>query len=420
MTKEQIGKALGMATASIKTIVTDDPVISDGLSGTSMPSRRKKNRRQNLIRVNPAPDHLHFISTAVALDTKRRVMQDYWYLENAGQSINGYMLLLADLRMKSNNPEFMTENIIRSYSRALAPVEETDEYDYEPPGSALSLVSLVGGAKFGVIKKASLSLITVNPRTSSFLDGLKILFRLLRDQLNNNVEVRSRTVVMTPIGFNSLPGLGVSDDMRPDANDPMLADRINELEAQRLVQELIDQFEVVFVCAAGEIKAGAGSTLGKEPYQWPANWASKPSTPPIITVGGVDQATGLVAEPNPRFSQLPSYSDLPGSLSGDSVTVYAPYFAYADFGESSPRRTGGTACSAAMAMGVIMGYLSQQTIRGTERLDLNEKRIATIPTAVKIRTLLVKLAYPRVAGGPKVIWNGLGGNRESQLSLNSP
>lgn len=408
MTKEQIGRVLEIATASIKTIVFDDPVTSDGLSRNSIPGRRKKNRRDELMQVTRAPDHLHMISTKYRLDWRGPVNTDYWYLKNAGQSINGYMLLLADVHMQSNNEEFTTENIIKSYDFALVPEEGPVRTNVQlpDPGSALSLVSLVGGQTYGVIKKASLNLIMLSPRTSSFLDGLKKIRNALRNQPRIMNQVLTRTVIMTSIGFES----------RRITQDPDLE---NENKAQTLVQELIYRFQVVFLCAAGDIKANIDGTLVKEPYEWPANWVSRSVPIPIIVVGGVDQASGLVAEPSPRFSGLPKYSELLGSVSGDSVTVYAPYYAYADFGEESPRRTGGTACSTAMTMGLAMGLLSQPDVRKDEALNENVEQTSETSTAVKIRDAIVRLAFPRVTGGPKVIWNGADGP-QTRFDMTNP
>lgn len=404
MTNEQISR-VDIVKSAIEAIVPDEYAISSG-SGTSKPSRRKKKRQDEdqLVRVYPAPDHLHAISSRTPLNARRPAPRDYWYPENAGQSINGYLLLLADTRMESNNPEFKKENIIKSYDFALTPVDETGiiKLQVPGPGSALSLVSLVSGQMYGVSKKASLNLIMLSPTTSSFLDGLKKVQESLRRK-----NALARTVVMTPIGFETPSIFNLQTP-----KDPRFADGINEAKALGLVRILIDEFQVVFVCAAGDIKANSDGTSVKEPYQWPATWASKPDSPPIIVVGGVDQTTGLVAKPDS------SISPLTGSVSGPSVTLYAPYFAFADSGQDFPPRTGGTGPSTAMATGLAMDFLSRQEIRLQLELSKNEARISDTSTALKIRRLMMDKSCPRISGGPSVIWNGIDSGLQREFRLN--
>ena len=393
MTEEQTRTALERAEGSIKAIVNDDPMISDGLSGPSEPDKKKRKRANRQITIKQAPSHLHAISVPW------RIENDYVYLENAGESIEGYMLVLADTSMISADREFTTGNIIKGYLAALAPVGYKTSPDYEPPvpGSALSLVSVVGGERYGVIKKASLTLITMVPTTSSFLDGLQILRRLLQIQLSKNNPVRARTVVMTPIGFRSLPVLDVTG-----LNNP--TDRTNEDAAFSLVTDLINRFQVVFFCAAGEVKIDLDGTRVKEPYQWPATWAGRPDSPAIITVGGVDQGDGQVAD------KEPGYFKLTGSVSGDRVQLYAPYFVYASFGDvrPSPRPTGGTAYSLALAAGLGMDFLSRPDVRHELNLIENEQGTAQMSTAEKLRDYMERKSFARKPGGPNVIWNGLG------------
>lgn len=396
MTEEQVGKVLESAKGAIKAIVSDDHITSDGISRLPMPGRRKKNRRNGdrLITVKQAPKQLHYISAPWAMEI------DYVYPENAGQSINGFMLVLADDRMTSTNREFTTENIIKAYIDALVPAGTLAGNDYTPPvpGSALSLVSLVGGERFGVIKKASLTLIRIAPTTSSFLDGLKKLKERLENPLPEMYPVRTQTVVMTPIGFQSIP-LGT--------------DRTNEEEALELVRNLIDQFQVVFLCAAGDIKVDLDGTRVTEPYQWPANWASRQDAPPIITVGGVDMGDGEIA------NQAPGYYRLPGSVSGQFVSMYAPYFVFANFGDGSTRSTGGTGCSTAMTMGLAMDFLSRPDVRNELNLNENEAGTAPTSTADKMRDYMWRKSYARVPNGPNIIWNGLG-NRLGNTGLLPP
>lgn len=341
--------------------------------------------------VKDAPEHLHIISVPW------RKEYDYIYLENAGQSIDGYMLLLSDHRIQSNNPEFTTEHIIKSYIHALAPGEA---YKYQPPGTALSLVSLVGGQKYGVIKKASLTLVMLAPTTSSFLDGLKIVRRRLRNQNNQGL---ARTVVMTPVGFTSQPVFGVQDQTDPLADDPMAAARANEREALQVVKDLIDQLQVVFVCAAGDVKTDFDGSQVTEPHQWPANWISREDAPAIISVGGFDHVGAQVASAQPG-------TGLTGSVSGDAVTVFAPYFVATDNGGRYPYNTGGTAYSAALTMGVAMDFLSRPTVREDLGLSENEHQTTLRSTSLKMRDYIVQVAFPRGPGatGPRVIWNGLG------------
>ncbi|MCJ1426473.1 hypothetical protein MMC29_004376 [Sticta canariensis] len=391
MTKVQIGQVLESAKALIKSIVADDHVISDGISSTLTPASRRKNRRDRQIAIKNGPEHLHAISVPW------RKEYDYVYLENAGQSIDGYMLLLSDQRIQSLKPEFTTEHIIKSYIHALAPEEV---YDYQPPGNALSLVSLVSGQKYGACKKASLTLVMMAPTTSSFLDGLKIVRRRLRNQ---NGRGLARTVVMTPVGFKNQPVFGVQDQTDPLADDPMAADRANEREALQVVKDLIDEFQVVFICAAGDVKVDLDGSQVTEPHQWPANWVSRDDGPAIISVGGYDHVGGQVATAQPGFG-------LAGSVGGDAVTVFAPYFVTADNGVQDPVRTGGTACSAALTMGLAMDFLSRPNVRAELGLSENEQQTTIRSTSLKMREYIVETAFPRSTAetAPRVIWNGLG------------
>lgn len=384
MTEQQIGRVLEIAKDAIKAVVTDDHVISDGLSGSSKPGRRKKNRRDDrpIITVKQAPYHLHVISATGGVES------DYVYFENAGESIEGYMLLLADERMESTHREFTTENIIKARVTALVPVGYRSDPEYSPtiPGSALSLVSVVGGERYGVIKKASLTLITMAPMTSSFLSGLMTLTSILQGRLRSNTPMRARTVVMTSVGFKNL------------------AERLNEEAALTLITNLINRFQVVFICAAGDIKVDLDGTRVTEPYQWPANWAARENAPSIITVGGVDLGDGRAADAEPR------YFPLPGSVSGDLVELYAPYYVEAIFGDYA-LSIGGAAYSAGLAMGLAMDYLSRPEVREEQNLIENEQGMGLIPTAVKLRDYMIRMSFARVPGGPNVIWNGLGGGQ---------
>lgn len=58
-------------------------------------------------------------------------------------------------------------------------------------------------------------------------------------------------------------------------------------------------------------------------------------------------------------------------------------------------------------MGLIMDYMSRRDVRDELTLYDNELQSAEKSTALKMRDYTVGKAYPRVAGGPRVIWNGL-------------
>lgn len=208
---------------------------------------------------------------------------------------------------------------------------------------------------------------------------------------------------MTPIGFRSLPSFGVQDPTNPLADDPNAADRANEREALQVVKDLTDQLEVVFICAAGDVKTDLDGSQVTEPHQWPANWVSRPDAPAIISVGGYDHISGQVANSQPG-------TGLTGSVSGESVSVFAPYFVTADNGGPGPYLTGGTACSAALVAGLAMDFLSRPAVRAELALGENEQQTTLRSTALKIRDHIYSLAFPRGAGasGPRVIWNGLG------------
>ncbi|KAF3211300.1 hypothetical protein TWF679_006466 [Orbilia oligospora] len=111
-------------------------------------------------------------------------------------------------------------------------------------------------------------------------------------------------------------------------------------------------------------------------WSWPNMRAGTPETAKnLVIVGGVDKhGNGIFQKPEPGFQQ-----------------VYAPAYAVKIASNVGYQLTTGTSFASAYAAGVLANYLSRDP-----KLEAQD--------ALK---MLIKNSYPRVKGGPKVVWLGI-------------
>lgn len=396
LTDEQAGD-LKATVEGISDIVNDEAVfmndsptaakrVQKRMEKAVIQDKRIQKRVEKVVIQDKAPPHLEYISTPPS-DSDTNPSYGYTspdppsirnppdfdasrfaYLENAGEGIRGYWI---DYYGPENpdDTEYTTHNIIRGNIRALQPAGlEWNGEDYGKPGHMLGAISLIAGLQFGVAKKASLILTQVVPYTSSFLDALiKIKADLRRERFSSH-EVRGYTVVGTGIRADEQIHISI------------------RLEARELIQELINEFQVVFIAAAGNSETVPYSQIDS----WPAIWASEDL--PIIVAGGVDLETG---------------KSNPSSLTGPAMTVSAPYWTFNKKGSLGIFYSSGTCDSAALTTGLVMSYLSSSAVRDVLNLAENALPNPSRSVAEKIRAYTVQMAYARPPGGVRVIWNGL-------------
>ena len=368
----------------IEDIVNDEALI---MSESPMTAKKIQKRSKRAVIQDDAPPHLEFISTPPpdsesdsnpvysysaskppdASNVPAFSSFRYAYLEDAGRFILGYWIDLYSFA-RATDVEFTTNSIIQGTLKALQPAGyEWGGSDYGLPGHMLGAISLIAGLKFGVAKKARVTLVEVVPHASSFLDALIKIKKSLNSKNEQFQRVKGYTVVGTGYGGRAT------------------VDESIKIAVKMLIQELIDDYQIVFVTAAGN-----DEILYSQMKTWPAIWASDDF--PIITVAGIDIENG-------KRSSRSSF--------GPAVTVSAPSWVVHSRGSLGLFYSSGTCNSAALTMGLAMSYLSDPSVRDVLNLAENALPNPSVSVTRKIRDYIVQMAYPRPPGGVRAIWNGL-------------
>lgn len=164
----------------------------------------------------------------------------------------------------------------------------------------------------------------------------------------------------------------------------------NENKAAALVKRLIEEFQVVFVAATGDIDS-LDDVIGSI-NTWPASLAQDPQIP-ILVVGAI----------NMRDNTVYKYS-----VSSSVVTIHALGDGTCMHGLSE-RIYHGTSVAAAITVGLALDLLSRDYIRQHLRLDKNiMQTVAPISVSAKIRNYMMKKSWTRDGGpGAGAVWNGL-------------
>lgn len=251
-----------------------------------------------------------------------------------------------------------------------------------PPGKPYDdhggcCLSIVGGSRYGVVKNADLVVVITGEDAASFISGLWRIIRDLDERQARSKRIRGWTVVGTSISHK-----------KGDVNN------INEGEAKKLIERLINQYQVVFVAAAGNQVDGQlqyGSLDG-----WPASYAADINFP-IIVVGAMALASGAGWGNMAHYSQVADY-----------LKLTAPGNCFCERAGHNMITMEGTSTAAAMAAGAAADYLSRSYFRTYYNLELNEApelQPMADSVAAKVFQYLVKKAHARKKGGPLCIWN---------------
>lgn len=239
-------------------------------------------------------------------------------------------------------------------------------------------LSIAGGSRYGVVKKADLVMVITGEDSASFISGLWRIIKDLDERQARSERIKGWTVVGTSINYAK----GYS------SND------VNEREAKKLIGRLINQYQVVFVAAAGNQVQGQPQYAS--PYGWPASYAADTKFP-IIVVGAMALASGA------GWGNMAHYS-----LVEDYLKLTAPGDCLCERNGDGMVTMEGTSGAAAMAAGAAADYLSRNYFRIYYDLELNEGpelQPMADSVAAKVFQYLVKKSYARKAGGPLCIWN---------------
>lgn len=293
---------------------------------------------------------LIFISTPPGTDTGIY----YTYFSAAGEGITVY---LVDSGVNPSNNEFNSGVIKRwLYAWDVLAVESDDH----PLGHGSCAASKITGVDYGVAKKASLIIVKINTKwLSSGLDGLVLILNDLRRRKKEGEYIPGYNVVSMQSALKN-----------------SLADRYSTDTFKYLISELINQYGIILVCAAGN---GGGKIDSIPPTFSPKM--------PIIVVGAVSPHTGAT---------------LPFSNRGPPLTVSAPgqvFCAGRGAGRNSQTVSGSSFAAPAVA-GLVAYFLSLHDVGPMLRRKPN-----MIPQVVK--HYVVDSAYVRPLGTDKAIWNNI-------------
>ena len=300
----------------------------------------------------------------------------YKHFKNVGKGVTVYWI---DWSFFGKGSEFTQISLRTLYAEDVDPAlggrPSPSGKPYDDHGGCC--LSIVGGSRYGVVKNADLVVVITGEDAASFISGLWRIIRDLDERQARSERIRGWTVVGTSISHK-----------KDDGNN------INEGEAKKLIERLINQYQVVFVAAAGNQVDGRlqyGSLYG-----WPASYAADINFP-IIVVGAMALASGAGWGNMAHYSQVADYVKL--TAPGDCLCERA--------GQNMVTMEG-TSTAAAMAAGAAADYLSRSYFRIYYDLELNETpelQPMADSVAAKVFQYLVKKAHARKKGGPLCIWN---------------
>lgn len=377
----------------IEIIVRDDSVNNNEASGERIKKRqwpswfgRSQGDNKPKVIVEPgSTENLAYISTPPGVSNVDRL---YASFENAGKGVTAYWI---DSELYTPNTDLARQNLVLGRLQA-ADFPKGKRWSEAANDHGGCMLSLATGSRYGVARHADYRAVGVKLRTSSFISGLQAIIDDLSSRLSPSLpgmapispaSIRGYTVVGTGLTINK--GDMNSQDMR-DA----LSRGYNENKAATLVKRLIEEFQVVFVAATGDIDSPDDVTGSVN--TWPASLAQDPQIP-ILVVGAI----------NMRDNTVYKYS-----VSSSVVTIHAPGDGTCMHGLSE-RIYHGTSVAAAITVGLALDLLSRDYIRQYLRLDKNiMQTVAPISVSAKIRNYMMKKSWTREGGpGAGAVWNGL-------------
>lgn len=332
-----------------------------------------RKRDEPEVRVNPEMDLGH-LSTPKHMT----VSTLYTRYSDAGKKTKVYIL---GSGVNKNNFEISrtpTEEDPRTsiisgwlYSIGTAQTETNDPNDVEFDGFNTNLdftpclVSKIAGERYGVASRANVVMVKTTSYMSSALDGLvEILNDLQKDPEQDEEEPEGHTVVTIPYDWKVVVEL--NDDQR---------------QLRYLIGRLVRDYQVVVVCSAGHSESEDFQQIRSVPALFSLEDV------PIITVSSIDQ----VLQTKPAWA-----------AHGSGLTVAAAGFVRCATNSDgmSTMRVSGTAASTAIVSGLMLSFLSDESIG--PQIRSSSSRIAS-----KAKEVLLQYAYVRDGGQELTAWNGL-------------
>ncbi|KAF3273591.1 Basic amino-acid permease [Orbilia oligospora] len=292
---------------------------------------------------------------------------NYFYHNSEGEGVTVYFI---DTGINRNHPEFaqaeLAGRIEVIFSDPLPP-------DPNDPGrrkididSSLrfshgsSVAGVVIGQKTGIAARANVVMIAALDKKALSSEALYLsaLVKLYRHIVTKNKKNR---VILN---------LSMNAGYFRENNDPIENDIRDGLS---IVFDALAEMPNLIITSASGVSEWTQEHVA---WSWPNMRAETPQTAKnLVIVGGVDkEGYGIFQKPEPGFQQ-----------------VYAPAYAVKIASNVGYQLTTGTSFASAYAAGVLANYLSRDP-----KLEPQE--------ALK---MLIQRSYPRVKGGPKVVWLGI-------------
>ncbi|TIC89940.1 Subtilisin-like protease 3 [Colletotrichum higginsianum] len=280
----------------------------------------------------------------------------FGYASEAGKGVTIYAI---DTGANIQHPEWTGMTGDKSFIYAPGAVQE--ETDFASHGSCVASKS--AGPAYGTAKDANMVMVKLPDDLS-----LSAVFAALVEVSNDVYEkgIEGKAVIVMALG-HTIPDLQMSTET-----------------AYRLLIIAIMAEDIVIVTASGNEATDEFDDLS----DYPALFGD---TTDIIVVGGVTNDGSRAF-----FSQG----------TGDQLTTSAPAFiSCASGGSSGSKRAYGTSFAAPTVAGVVAVWLSQAEHHA--RLQVPGE------VAAKAKAMVKSFSYPRVTGGPPVIWNGIDPRRRA-------
>lgn len=340
-------------------------------AGTTVPARQKSKHlegRATQVSVEKQ-DHADIALSFLSTPQKKQITGTYTYLQPAGVGIRIFVIETA---FDSSGSEFKGLEFDWLYSFDVSKTKSEVSEDVVHFGTCT--ISKLVGQRFGVAKKAFVTVVKINPTIASFVDALGRIVASLEGMFLAYHNTKGWTVI-------NMAGQFEYDGVVEWEEFLVL---ISEL--QFLIAEIETRYQAVMVTSSG--------TNWKEPYvdvnTWPALFGQSND---IIVVGSVLAAT--TSQDGLENGQLFPWS--PGGE--DQVTLFAPgNGACLGPGRRVQSDARGGNISTAIVSGLVAYLLSLPDLGEYFRqLDLLPERIAKY---------LQGLQYKRFANQLSV-WNGL-------------
>lgn len=336
---------------------------SDSFRKNNQAEKKKKKRiykRDTVISRSNEEKDLAFLSTAKHWELKPR----YYYFGNAGR---GTMIYHVSFGVEENDPEFIAHSNIQRWLYGMDTIPyKTDDSAHATGTCALSKSI---GDTFGVANLAWATEVKVAHSISSLLSGMQ---EAINDLDSKPIEtVAGWTVLETALGWEF-------DD--PDVQNSDL----NVEHLRQMLFILSTKYQVLVVVPAGNHYANEDRYRGIS--RVPALY-SLDGTLSVMTVGAVDQATGL---------------PLAWSGEGMALTVSAPGSGRCSGRDGNSDLYGGTNLASSIVAGLALYFLSLDDVGPQIRAEEN------IPQA--LRRYILSKAYARPGTAVKSVSNGINPN----------